>query len=504
MTMLDQFRANAASMMLADGPLNSALIEAINNEHANALTEYEDLRHYWNGEHNVRLTDRLKQFLTNNRFAVSGDRMSFSDNYCGVLVASLVDRLQVQSFTVPGETPGAPAAEGGPNTPGAVAVQAQRWWELNKGDALQKRVHEHAAALGDAYVIVEWDVERGRPRFAFNAPELIRVRYADDDQERIVRATKRWTVLAPEGTETFGMVRLNVYYPDRIEKYAASARNGVAGAWTKHIDEGDGAWPLPLLDAEGMPIGVLVVHFRNDDRGGDYGRSELQDAIPLQDALNKALVDGIKVEDSQGWPQRWGSGVDSAPDGDVAAQPGSILWATSDAARFGEFTAADPEKSIAWMVALVNEMAHVTSTPAHLFNRTGVLPSGEAIKTAEAPLVSKARDRCVIFGNAWEQVMEIALRLHNANVAAGALADGPALVLPDTGFEAAWQDVESRPSELERINAINAKQGISTRQRLREYGYSEEEIARIMSEGVDEMEQAADIQGKAFDAGAAL
>lgn len=502
MTMLDNFRINAASMQPPGGPLNSALLDVISNEHAAALVEYATLRRYWNGEHAVRLTDRLKQFLVANKFTVNGDSSSFSDNYCGVIVAALVDRLLLQSFTVPGEEPGPPSAEGGPNTPGAAAVLAQQWWEVNKGDALQKRVHEHAAALGDAYVIVEWDTAHGRPRFLFNAPELIRMHYDAADYERVVYATKRWTVTAPVGTETFGMVRLNVYHPDRIEKYHANARGGAAGSWERHMDADDSVWPKPWVDAEGEPLGVPVVHYRNDDRGGDYGRSELRDAIPLQDALNKALVDGIKIEDSQGWGQRWGTGVDTAPDGDVAAQPGSILWATSGEARFGQFEAADPEKTIAWMVALVNEMAHVTATPAHMFSRTGTLPSGESLKTAEAPLVSKARDRTVVYGNPWESAMELAVRLHNANVAVGAAGVvGPAIDLPDTGFEVVWESVESRPSEIERINAINAKQGISTRQRLREYGYSEEEIERIMNEGVDELTQAADIQGKAFDAG---
>lgn len=498
MTMLDNFRQNALSK--GEGEVAAqAFLSALLSAHQAADAHLTMLRAYWNGRHRVRLTDRLRQFLTNNGFEVNEQGTAFSDNHMGTIVAALVDRLKVQGFVVPGE-PRTASANGGPSAPGPIAVAMADWWEMNGGDALEKAVHEHAVALGDAYVIVEWDAEQQIPRFTLNSPELVRSYYDPADAMRMAYATKRWVVAdgAIEPGARVGSVRLNVYYPDRIEKWIArSSAAGAVSTWERFEVAGE-PWPLPWTNADGMPLGIPVVHYRNDDRGSDYGRSELIDAIPLQDALNKALVDGVKVADSQGWPQRWGAGLDKAPDEELAVQPGSILWTQAKDAKFGDFDAADPNTVIAWMQHLVAEMADVTGTPAHLFRGiSGAWPSGEALKLAEAPLVTKARDRQVVFGAAWEHLAELAVRMHNANASGEAV-----LVLPRTGFDVVWESAEARPSESDRIAAVNQKQGLSTRQRLREYGYSEEEVERIVAEAEAEQQTMAEIAARQFDQGA--
>ena len=89
--------------------------------------------------------------------------------------------------------------------------------------------------------------------------------------------------------------------------------------------------------------------------------------------------------------------------------------------------------------------------------------------------------------------MGLAVRIANAH--------GRPLELPETGFTTEWVDAETRPSELERVQAINEKQGISNRQRLREYGYDEEAINRIMDELAQEPNDIADALARAFDRG---
>ena len=84
-------------------------------------------------------------------------------------------------------------------------------------------------------------------------------------------------------------------------------------------------WWTDTGDQFGEPLGIPVIHYRNDPRGKNHGRSELVDVIPIQDTANKGLVDGVKTMDSQGWPQRWGTGIDQVPNTKVAAEPGAIL-----------------------------------------------------------------------------------------------------------------------------------------------------------------------------------
>tara|TARA_R110000824_G_scaffold68237_3_gene176616 strand:+ start:2919 stop:4418 length:1500 start_codon:yes stop_codon:yes gene_type:complete len=447
------------------------------------LTTYAPLRKYWDGDHNVMLTDRMKQFLSNSQIKDG----KFSDNFMGVVIAAVSERLDVQGFTVPGE----PSADDG--SPGALAQFANDQWALNRMDSMQKDVYNDALALGESYVITEWDEVVGGVRMSFNPPELIRIEYDDGNYLLPTRATKKWNeqVLGINGTVE-EHTRMNVYYDNRIEKYTSAGRMG--SDWRKWSDVPGGQWPIPWVDSTGFPLGIPVAHFLNNARGTTTGRSELKDLVNLQDAINKALVDGVRVADSQGWPQRWATGLDSNQSDDIQASPGTIMHAGAPDSKFGEFPSADPTGAIAWMEHLTAHLAFISQTPQHLFRISGNTPSGEALKTAEAPLVRKVEDRQAVYGNSWEDVMVMAAAVANARGELG-------LEVPDTGFDTDWAEAETRSSEKERIEGINLKEGISLRQRMREYGYDSETITRIEDELKQEPDDIADALARAFNRG---
>jgi hypothetical protein len=383
---------------------------------------------------------------------------------------------------------------------GPVAQFAAATWAFNRGDKLSMQVHEHAVGLGDAFVIVEWDPLLERVRMHFNAPELVRVWYDAEDPEKVTMASKQWVVgNSPLATvdDRNQSVRLNVYYEDRVERYI---RNGTIGGgnWRRFTDDAHPEWPIwwtETGEAGGAPLGVPVVHFANSARAGQWGRSEIADVIPLQDALNKAVVDAVRVMDAMGWPQRYATGIADAPSDDLLASPGSFWYSSSSDASFGQLDEAGADGILALWNKFEESVASVTRTPQHLFRVTGGdMPSGEALKTAENGLVSKAIKRAIVFGDAWEDVMTIAHRIARAN-------GQDVGELPDSGFAVEWENPETRGDELQHIQAINAKQGISRRQRWREYGYTDEQIERMEAELADEpnvLEEAL----AAFDAGA--
>lgn len=448
--------------------LDAARLDDLLNTHNEAQQHYTDLESWWDGKQAVKLTERMKQYLS----AHGAEGVEFSDNYLDLVVESLTDRLHVAGFGVPGE---AQVVDGeGAEQPGPLAQYAADTWAANRGDALQLAVHDAAVALGDGYVIVEWDAVAGRPALHFNDPRLIRMYYSHENAMQPEFATKIWTMAMPDGGKS---VRMNVYHPGRIERWV---RNGVivGGQWRPFVGTDGLPAVIPwTLDGTtgGEPLGIAVKHFANNRRGNrPYGESELLPAIPLQRAINKALIDGLRVADAQGWPQRWATGVTTATD-DLDAAPGSVWEVESDLAKLGQLEATDPKGAIEWLNKLQEDLAAVTRTPQHLFRITGAFPSGEAIKTAEAPLVKKAQKRQTLFGNSWEDVQLLAARLGVAN---GALTDVP----PSTGYECLWDDAETRPAELDHIASINAKEGISRLQRWREYGYTDEEIQRMQEE----------------------
>ncbi len=481
------FAGNAASFDPEQG-VDIALLNDLAAQVDAAALEYKKLREYWDGKHPVKLTERLRQFLTLNGITAT----EFSDNFMGVVISAATDRLDVSAFTVPGET----APDDAENELGPVAQFANETWAINRVDAMQKDVYGTALALGDAYVIGEWDTTVGGIVLNFNPPEFVRIFYDDANYLKPILAVKKWVTTSLDVTrQAKQALRINLYYENRIEKYISAGTTG--GAWRRFFgtpdDEVANRWPVPWVDASNDPLGIPVAHFRNNPRGSSYGRSDLLDVIPLQDSINKGLVDGLRVMDAQGWPQRWVTGLEDTPVGDIASNPGTLLHAGSENAKFGEFEAASPAGVIAWLEHLAANVATLSKTPQHLFKIAGGMPSGEALKTAEAPLVRKVLDRQTVFGNAWEDVMGLAARIANAN--------GVSLTLPDTGFTTEWVDAETRPSELERVQAINEKQGISNRQRLREYGYDEEAIVRILNELEQEPNDIADALARAFDRG---
>ena len=93
--------------------------------------------------------------------------------------------------------------------------------------------------------------------------------------------------------------------------------------------------------------------------------------------------------------------------------------------------------------------------------------SGEAGRAAEAPLVKKIKDREASFTSTWKELLGFILKIEGMN----------------TKVEVRWVNPESLDNLdfwdvlLKKINA-----GLSHRQALREAGYEEDEIDRIMAE----------------------
>jgi hypothetical protein len=122
--------------------------------------------------------------------------------------------------------------------------------------------------------------------------------------------------------------------------------------------------------------------------------------------------------------------------------------------------------------ALKESIATLTDTPFHYLERGFAgLAGGEALRVSEAPLLKKVADRQVSFGATWRELFNF--------------------ILKQDGFKARievkWDAVESFDSLDEwdvMLKKINA--GLSHHQALREAGYEENDIERIMQERADE------------------
>ena len=370
-------------MMLQVGngtnPISESLMQWIQQQTDDLRADYDLARQYYHGNHDTAVTDRLKKFLP--------PRLQFRDNFMTVVVDALAERLKVMGFDSDSED---------------LNEWAWDLWRQNRMDYTQEVIHCETIMLGDSYILCDWDAVNERPRWTHQRAEMILPHYNETTRE-IDWVSKKWIQHPRIGDEP--ETRMNLYHPDRVEKYVARG-----GVWGRYQDEMDEAWPVPWLNKQGDPIGIPIFHFRNRPMGNDFGQSEIMNVIPMQDLLNKTLIDLTMILDTLAFPQRYTLNVNHGSSR-LDILPGSVTEFHSeyDGGQVGQWNAATVDGPLTSIEALVQHIAGTPRTPQHLVQLMGGGPSGEALKTAESGLVNKAQQRMVNFGNSWEDCVTIAL-----------------------------------------------------------------------------------------------
>ena len=433
------------------GPMSAVLKEWVDKREQDLRRDYNVFKNYYDGDQSVKLTRRLKSFLP--------PELQVRDNFCEVVVDSQAERLRVEGFSAADDE--------------ALTEFTQEMWEVNRMDNTQIVVHTEATKKGDAYVLVDWDPVENRPRFTFQEPDTVIPHY-DPITRKVDWLSKKWLV---ERLGEEDQTRMNLYYADRIEKYILRG-----GVWQRAQDEGDEDWPLPWVMKDGMGVGPAMVHFRNKPGTDNMGRSELANVVSLQDILNKTLVDLVMVLDTMGWPGRYVIGSE-APASAFKVMPGGV-WRIKGAnpsdIKVGQFEPANVSGILSAIEMVIQHISGVTKTPQHLFHLSGNYPSGEALKTAEAGLVHKVKQRQTGLGNSWEDVMKLAARLQNTFGTGG---------LPDEhSIATIWADPETRNEEahIQALATKKEKLGIPQKQIWREMGYTAEQIGQMEQDKQDE------------------
>jgi len=424
-------------------------------------------RDYYEGDLDLPLTDRQLQFIGYKR------EDPFGMNFCRIVVNSVAERLFVAGFDSPDK---------------AFTDWSSTLWQANRMDTTLSDVHLAALRDGEHFVIVSWDDDAGgiafTPHERYTDPIVdgtgygCRACYADNDPTQpMLYATKRWTETETSETGTGRQTRqrMTVYYPDRIKRFVM----GLGNEWEPYREDGQ-AFPTPWVDAQGKPLGIPVIHFRNV---GD--KSELWDAIPIQDAINKMSLDVIAAQDSAGFPLLIARGFYLTTDGAAPATDGTNLLKLAPGSWIGtpeanmdvtRMQAADLSQMLAVLDSFIVKLAQVTDTPTSRFQLTGQVAASETLKQQESPLLAKIRARQALFGDAWEDCLYMARRL--ANLYGNAGLDEEAQI------ETLWERAETRDEtdQLTRLAIKREKLQIPLRQIWKEAGYTEEQIATMLAD----------------------
>jgi hypothetical protein len=451
-----------------------ALLGTALGRHVAAQDGYRLYRDYYDGDHRLAFATDKYRTAFGSLFA------AFADNLCPAVVDAVADKLQVTDW-------GVADAEGGDDD--AIHELAEAIWVRNQMARRAGEVHTEALRQGDAYVLVWADAE-GLARLYPQQANTCTVAYDPEEPGTVALGVKAWRVPAVNGQASW---RVNVYLPDRLAKYRtkATADGGTlelkVDRLEPHVVQGE-AWPLP--HALGR---VPLVPFGNNANVGQFGRSELRDVVPLQDALNKSVADMMVAMEYVALPQRWATGIEVPLDtnGEPAKEwtpDVSRLWSTpATDARFGEFGQADLASFLKVQDGFRAEVARVSATPFHyLMLITGDFPSGEAMKTAEQRFVAKVRDRMNGYGASWSTVMALALAIEGTQ----------AQVEPD------WPDPAPK-SELDHLNSLKVKSELGVPQPVlwKEMGYTQDEVDAMDEQAGERRVTLADSMAAALNAG---
>jgi hypothetical protein len=240
---------------------------------------------------------------------------------------------------------------------------------------------------------------------------------------------------------------------------------------------------------------VPVFHFRTD--ADEYGEPEHKDFYSIVDILHKLALGHMSGVDYQAFPQRYALMMDDTDTTEAErldsglysfemqeqgttenyggegrsqfkADPGSV-WMAEGIKSFGQFDVSDSKNFTDPMEFYLRCGATISNTPLHYFDPSGQTPSGESLKTAEAPFVKKVETRKDSFGDTLRQIFSFALKL---------------LGNPDVRVVVTWKPSASTDDQSTwTVAKMKQEAGVPTEQTLVEAGYTDTQVAEWEADG---------------------
>jgi len=436
-------------------------------------------RDYADGRHPTYLTNRQREFLG---LKSKDQNHPYAHNLCQLVIDSVVERLEVIGF----EEEGVAESE--------LTAMAVSWWEQNRMDAYQDTIYEASCRDGEAFIIVDWDAARQCPTWTLNlandGTQGVKL-HRDPSTDNVLFASKRWQVYNPADRTNNGRTRMNLYHPDRVEKYISGGNSTIRGylgdqivntMWAEYRDAEKEPWPVPWVRADGQPLGCAVIGFTNP------GGSELAQLMPIQDMLNKSDLDTIAASDAAGFRMLYVAGMeaqigDDGKEKPLSVGPGRVIRMSSPDAKLGAIEPVDLTRMIAGSKYWIESAAGITRTPQYLFQAQGAdQPSGESLKQQEIGLVNKCRRRQRVWGNSWEDVIYLSRNLHN-------LYAQPKMD-PESRLQTQWVDIQPNDPMAEAAQKkaeaeaalLRIQAGASKEAVLAELGYTQEQITEMAAD----------------------
>lgn len=372
----------------------------------------------------------------------------WTQNWCAVVVDSVLDRIQLRRITVADNE----------------ALTERLDELLNTSELTLESEDAHTAALvtGESFIIA-WPDETGQPEAYYNDPRNVHVFYhADKPREK--RFAAKWWI----GDDDHRY--LTLYYPERLEYYRSTNKvQHVGNGGVLSTNEVTNGKSFVSLGAEMNPFGIVpVFHFRRERRAIS---SELQNIIEPQNAINKLLADMMIAAEFGAFPQRYiisqgdpgkfknaPNQVWDVPGSDGEGQPTSV----------GQFASTQLDNYLTAIDKWATSIAIISRTPKHYFFGQGGDPSGESLIAMEAPLNKKAQKYIDRFVATWSELAAFLLRVDGK----GEIDDNAIVPVFDEP-----QTVQPYTQALIRKEAVQA--GVPLMWQMEQEGYTEQEMDEL-------------------------
>lgn len=390
-------------------------------EQAKTIQVYQD---YFDGKH------RLQMATAKFREAFSRYYPPMANNWMQLVVEAPVSRLTVMGFRFEDVSPST-NDDGSAKPKWELDADAEAWkmWQANNLDSISRMVHTDAVKLGVTYMLVApARKEGGQPRITPEHPSQCYVEIDPEDRTNRLAGIKRWV------SDFDGFYYCNVYLPDAIYKFmsTAKARPGMRIQWTSLEKVTNPAGVVPLIPIENKPDLLYG------------GRSDLEQAIPIQDAINKYCLDMQVSSEFHAFPQRWAAGWEKGVDDrgrelsnrevELYLSASRIIRAENPETKFGSFTQGDVDNYIKPVSLMVDHLAAQTQTPTYyLKGGTTRSMSADSMHAEDQGLVDRTGAKILSFSDGHEEVMRV-----------GFLMKGDTERGESESAEVLWKDPESK------------------------------------------------------------
>ncbi len=429
----------------------------------------KDIERYWSYYDNQQPLMYVAKILEEQ-----GDRFPpLRVNWPALVVDSLEERLDIEGFLL---------GDGDEPDDDLTAI-----WQGNDLDEFSGEGHISALVAQNSFIWIGPGIEDDLPKVTVEYPDQVAVE-TDPATGRVIAAIKVWAVDENASSEEMASVQLP---GGRIVTFEKG----------KKVDEAGQSWAKALEQHQTSPL-VPVVPMLNRPRRG-RGRSELDNIIPLADAVNQTATNMLAAIEHHALPRRWAVNLAEQDFQDDQGKPlpawkiaTGAVWAIPRAdddtgvlgeqaqPRVGQFTGADLNNFHGSIRQLATLAASLYGLPPHYLGYASDNPaSADAIRSAEARLVKRAERRQRTFGGAWERAMRIALAVMGRDPAEA------------NRLETVWRNAATPTKAAAFDAAVKGVQSglIDVEQAREDVGYSAGQRARMRARSTGETAQVSNI-----------